>query len=281
MSDDKTRILKADEVGHAAASRREDGSTRILSAEEMGKLQGAAARAPAPAATDAASRAPQFVGDKIVFFCANGHRIVVPRDVAGKRGVCSKAGCGVAVVIPMPPPDGAPAWPVVEQAAEAVEPEAPAAEGPVAEGPAAAEPAETDAAATAGGTAAEPEAPVGDAGWPLAADGEAVEAGPEMALESSVELPEPWGEDEADNPTARLMARLWIEVQHGGAVELHLANGSVIRPDAYESRWSRGTHGVFANSVGDDRVTLTAVAWDSVQKIVVLNVKGLPDGMFE
>ena len=31
----------------------------------------------------------------------------------------------------------------------------------------------------------------------------------------------------------------------------------------------------------DGSVTLTAVAWESVQKVVVRQVEGLPDGMFE
>jgi hypothetical protein len=55
----------------------------------------------------------------------------------------------------------------------------------------------------------------------------------------------------------------------------------VILPEWYESRWSRGTHGLFASQAPDGSITLTAVAWDSIQKVVVRQVKGLPDGMFE
>jgi hypothetical protein len=55
----------------------------------------------------------------------------------------------------------------------------------------------------------------------------------------------------------------------------------VILPEWYEANWSRGTHGLFASQAADGTVTLSAVAWDSIQKIVVRQVEGLPDGMFE
>ena len=85
----------------------------------------------------------------------------------------------------------------------------------------------------------------------------------------------------ADNPTAQLVARLWAEREHGGKFEIHVTGGGVILPQWYEPRWSRGTHGLFANQAADGTVTLTAVAWESVQTIVVRQVEGLPDGMFE
>jgi hypothetical protein len=84
-----------------------------------------------------------------------------------------------------------------------------------------------------------------------------------------------------ENPTAQLVARLWLERGHGGVVELHLTGGGVILPEWYEARWSRGTHGLFASQAADGTVTLTAVAWESIQKVVVRQVEGLPDGMFE
>ena len=83
------------------------------------------------------------------------------------------------------------------------------------------------------------------------------------------------------NPTAILVARLWAERDHGGIVELHLVGGSVILPEWYEPAWSQGSHGLFASQAADGSVTLTAVAWDSIQKVVVRQVEGLPDGMFE
>ena len=83
------------------------------------------------------------------------------------------------------------------------------------------------------------------------------------------------------NPTAALVTRLFQEKDHGGIVEVHIAGGSVILPEFYEPRWSAGSHGLFASRAADGTVTLTAVAWDSIQKIIVRQVNGLPDGMFE
>jgi len=93
--------------------------------------------------------------------------------------------------------------------------------------------------------------------------------------------PGPGGPEAVSNPTALLVARLFREMEHGGIVEVHIAGGSVILPEFYEPRWSAGSHGLFASRAADGTVTLTAVAWDSIQKIVVRQVEGLPDGMFE
>ena len=72
-----------------------------------------------------------------------------------------------------------------------------------------------------------------------------------------------------------------MERDHGGIIELHLVGGSVILPEWYEVNWSRGSHGLFASQAADGSVTLTAVAWEAIQKVVVRQVQGLPDGMFE
>jgi len=103
------------------------------------------------------------------------------------------------------------------------------------------------------------------------------------ALQADAARPEPGPGDaeQVSNPTAALMARLFQEMEHGGIVEVHITGGSVILPEFYEPRWSRGSHGLFASRAADGTVTLTAVAWDAIQKIVVRQVNGLPDGMFE
>ena len=82
------------------------------------------------------------------------------------------------------------------------------------------------------------------------------------------------------NPTALLLARMWDEREQGGIVEIHLTGGGVIKPDGFDEQWSRGTHALFANRTADDKIVLTAVAWDTVQKIIVRHVEFLPDGMF-
>jgi hypothetical protein len=80
------------------------------------------------------------------------------------------------------------------------------------------------------------------------------------------------------HPAARLVARLWQERAHGGIIELHMAGGSVILPEWYEVNWSRGTHGLFASQAADGTVTMTAVAWETLEKIVVRQVRDLPQG---
>ena len=224
----------------------------------------------------------------ITFQCDNGHRINVPAKLAGKRGTCSK--CGIAVVIPLagqpqPAPAPQPAFDVaavappepvavevfIEPPAATPAPDAPAADqfANLFEGASAAAPAVEDVAIE-----------INDAG------GESVTGGGSGVGDVVAGYaPEQFaGPDETtivENPTAQLVARLWLERGHGGVVELHLTGGGVILPEWYEARWSRGTHGLFASQAADGTVTLTAVSWESIQKVVVRQVEGLPDGMFE
>ena len=219
----------------------------------------------------------------IVFQCPNGHRITVPAKLAGKRGACSK--CGTAVVIPpatvpVPAPGAAaPVAPAPSSDALVAGDDVPGGdEGTItlkSPGPwvpptnAVGMPA-PDAAPRAAARVDEPARP------PAAAA--ATDRGPLPFDTQPGMLPVV---NSGENATALLVARLWAERDHGGIVELHLAGGSVILPEWYEPRWSLGTHGLFASQAADGSVTLTAVAWDSVQKVVVRQVEGLPDGMFE
>ena len=182
--------------------------------------------------------------DGISFYCPSGHRILVPRTLAGKRGACSK--CGVDVTIPL-----------------TSQPATPSSDG---------QPLTTNSLVPAGRPEAEPAGPQPELDRPL-------EAPPAAYAAQDYALP-PF-EPGQENPTAMLVARLWVEREHGGIVELHLTGGSVILPEWFETNWSRGSHGVFASQAVDGSVTLTAVAWDTIQKIVVRQVQGLPDGMFE
>lgn len=203
--------------------------------------------APAKAGPPAQARAggdrePSFEGNKIVFFCSNDHRIEVDRAWAGKRGTCSKQGCGVPVVIPTPPG--------LERPTEASRPPA----APVASA-----------------------APSWDAGA-----GPPVTTGPETLDPEPVPEAIGWGSDidAIDHPTARLVAVLWRERANGGIVEVHLSGGSVIMPQWYDPHWSCGTHALFAAPGPDSSITLTAVAWDQIQKVVVRQLQYVPDDMF-
>lgn len=246
-------------------------------------LQRRSAAAPRP---DAAADG----GEKIVFHCPNGHRIVASAALAGKRGKCSK--CQVDVVIPLP--GGA-------EAAAAASPEPASPPPPPLVGP----PVEPEPAAGSGESL--PQLTVGPPPAPPVAAADDVQVGPpEPAGESEerenwsfiggeVEASAPevfeapaWDSGngggafpaEAGNPTAVLVARLWAEREHGGIIELHLEGGSVILPDWYDAAWSRGTHGLFASQAADGSVTLTAVAWETVRKVVVRQLTEVPDDMF-
>jgi hypothetical protein len=289
MADDKAKIdWKMLEAASAEPTPAEPASVAPPSAEPAEPAASPASVAPAP---------------KIVFRCENGHRLVVDAEMAGHRGKCSK--CGVAVRIPINR-QSPPKSPRVAQTKAVGHREDEAAESP----------AVAPNTATAAATAAPPAAAAAAATEPFDARQQADEkdakeggqsdlpedmfSGIEATSDSHVsateivdfsqqlsptdavppepELSVPEG---PVNPTASLVARLFQEMEHGGIVEVHIAGGSVILPEFYERRWSAGSHGLFASRAADGTVTLTAVAWDSIQKIIVRQVDGLPDGLFE
>jgi hypothetical protein len=214
---------------------------------------------PRKQADPTAAQSPRLVGGQIVFLCPAGHRIVVPVALAGKHGTCSK--CSVPLRIPETA-ELAAVEPVTQPAG--AETPAPAAGiEPVAQSAAAPPPAPANA----------------ESDWNfIAADGQV--GGNRDHADWSL------GEDLAGgsgeiNPMARMLARLWAERDHGGVIELHLAGGAVILPEEFSARWSGASHGLFASQAADGSVTLTAVAWDTVQRIVVRQLAAVPGDMFE
>lgn len=210
-------------------------------------------------------------GESIVFRCPNGHKIIAPAAQAGKRGICSK--CKTPVTIPAP--GGAEA----AEAGGAPLPGMPETEAAIpAIGPLDGAPAVT---VEAGGMTIDvPDQPPGggEEDWNFIG-GQALEpaAG---SVEPRWSAGPPGPVVERGGTVAQLVARLWAEREHGGVIELHLDGGSVIIPEWYDANWSRGTHGLFASPAADGSVTLTAVAWDTVRKIVVRQLTEVPDDMF-
>jgi len=210
---------------------------------------------------------PRVVNGQIIFHCPAGHRLVVSVALAGRRGKCSK--CSVPVQIPTPigPPEPASAAEPPAAEEEAVAPtsdvQSTLGEDDLSQS-AAGQPAEDGdwnfISGIGGGSIAPPAAAAATAPWPA---GGAPDAGTER------------------HSMARLLARLWAERDHGGIVELHLDGGAVILPEEFSPRWSVGTHGVFASQAADGTVTLTAVAWETVQRIVVRHLAAVPGDMFE
>jgi len=282
LDDARTRVLKAADLARAVAQSEDDIETRVLGREA------ADAAISQPAGLVVAARG--IPGDRIVFQCPNGHRIVVGKQFAGKRGKCNK--CGVNVQIPRLT-DGRSADPfaaIVEAPPEfpaefALPGEAPTSEGdepPSLEGLPFGNPGAADSGSGDDGAVAPPESENegGEVDWNFDAGG--------GKQGDADEGDSPWGETEArpsfdtgtGNPTARLVAKLWMEREHGGIIELHLTGGGVLLPEWYDSNWSRGTHGLFANPSPDGSVTITAVAWENVEKVIVRQLAAVPDDMF-
>jgi len=107
---------------------------------------------------------------------------------------------------------------------------------------------------------------------------EGFELGPADMSDFTEEAPPP---AIVEHPLAQLVTRLWSEREHGGIVELHLTGGAMLVPEWFEKRLSQQSHGLFATQAADGTVTMMIVPWDSVLRVVVRGVVGLPDGMFE
>lgn len=206
---------------------------------------------------------PTLVDGQIVFFCPEGHRLVVPAGWAGKRGKCSR--CGVPLQIP-------------ELAA--LSPPAPSSPG---SGPTHAEPTQSAPAGQQPGGGHPPpgDPPAEDADWNFISGIGSPEADAIPGFDAGAWQAQATGPAAEANPMAVLLARLWAERDHGGIVELHLVGGAVLLPEEFSPRWSGGTHGLFASQAADGSVTLTAVAWDTVQRIVVRQLSAVPDDMFD
>lgn len=212
---------------------------------------------PRPDTAPPAPHEPKLVDGQIVFFCPEGHRLVVPVALAGKRGKCSK--CSVPLQIPDPGPRADAG--LVDAGGLAPAPPPPAA---------------TEAGPT-------PAADEGDWNFISGIGHPALGSAPEFDVAAWQAPPAnpPIAATIPSNPMAMLLARLWAERDHGGLVELHLVGGAVLLPEEFSPRWSGGTHGLFASQAADGSVTLTAVAWDTVQRIVVRQLTAVPDDMFD
>jgi hypothetical protein len=62
-------------------------------------------------------------------------------------------------------------------------------------------------------------------------------------------------------------------------VDLHLSDGTTLKPDCFDERLSQGDYAVFAQRDSDETHMVTAVAWSAIVRIVVRGAKQLPDEM--
>ena len=85
----------------------------------------------------------------------------------------------------------------------------------------------------------------------------------------------------AEHPLPDLVARLWAQKPADGSVELRLANGEALHPERFVAKLSQSTHAVFAVKEADGRYTLAAVAWESIQQVLVRGLSKLPERLMD
>ncbi len=92
----------------------------------------------------------------------------------------------------------------------------------------------------------------------------------------------PMSPAEEIHPLRDLFELLWEEKQHGASVLIFLADDD----DPFEPQWyspalSQASHALFAGKETDGKYTLTAIAWDAMERIEVGKLDELPEGAFE
>ena len=80
------------------------------------------------------------------------------------------------------------------------------------------------------------------------------------------------------HPTAALLSQLWRYKAQGANVEVHLGDGKLLEPDRFSTK--DANHAIFASQEGNGSYTLTAVAWTSIERIVVRGLEQLPKEWF-
>jgi hypothetical protein len=80
------------------------------------------------------------------------------------------------------------------------------------------------------------------------------------------------------NPTAALLSQLWRYKAQGASVEVHLGDGKLLEPDRFSTK--DVNHAIFVAEEANGSFTLTAVAWTSIQRIVVRGLEELPKDWF-
>jgi hypothetical protein len=80
---------------------------------------------------------------------------------------------------------------------------------------------------------------------------------------------------------AALLGRLWPHKEQGAAIEIHLGDGKILIPDRYASPPAHPAYALFAVREANGSHTVTAVAWDAIQRIALRQLPQLPKEWFE
>jgi hypothetical protein len=79
-------------------------------------------------------------------------------------------------------------------------------------------------------------------------------------------------------PMAALLQKLWRFKAQGASVEIHLGDGKLLEPDQISLKDAQ--HALFATREASGAHTLTAVAWSSIERIIVRGLDQLPKEWF-
>lgn len=80
------------------------------------------------------------------------------------------------------------------------------------------------------------------------------------------------------HPLAQLLQRLWPRKAAGATLEIHLGDGKLLAPDEFAARDPR--FALFGVREANGSHTLTAVNWDSIERVVVRGLDRLPEEWF-
>jgi hypothetical protein len=85
----------------------------------------------------------------------------------------------------------------------------------------------------------------------------------------------------AHRASAELLERLWSAAPSGRGVEIHLRDGTKFSPERLLKNASGPGYAVFVSREPDGTMTLTAVAWEAITRIVVGGLGELPSSLAE
>ncbi len=228
---------------------------------------------PAHAAKPAAAKEQQ-----IEFLCPNGHHLHGPASLQGRPGACPECGSRFRI-------------PVLDEGAEEAQHEEISIDSTVGREAAAMGLVEPEAIEALGAADAAEVAEQSYSAAEIASPDELAIPLPETAeretaSNTQIELREPGssvvgGPRRPDgraggHPLAKILAQLWAAKDQQAKVELHISGGDTLAPDHFARAMSGDTHGVFGRKESDGTWTVTVLAWDAVERIVVREAKSLP-----
>ena len=81
--------------------------------------------------------------------------------------------------------------------------------------------------------------------------------------------------------SAELLEGLWNAARQGQAFEVRLSDGTALQPERFLRGASQQDYAMFVLREPDGTLTLTAVAWDTITRVVVGGLKELPPSLAE